>query len=80
MVDTGYHSDRIVSILDLEAGLGWMAPGEHFRIMAGYMMSGWSNVLKTDDFVHAVQTNNFTGGMGSTLTFDGLFGRAELRF
>ena len=79
-VNTAYHSDRIVSIVDVEAGVGWMGPGERFRIMAGYMISSWFNMLNTNEYINAVQTNNFSGNMGSTLTFDGFFGRAELRF
>ena len=80
MVNTGYNSDRIVSILDVEAGVGWQCPDGSLRIMAGYMMSGWFNTFQTNQLIQAVQTNDFSGSMGSTLTFDGFFGRAELRF
>ena len=79
-VETGYHSDRIVTMLDAEVGIGWMGPNERFRVMGGYMMSGWFNALTTNDLVQAVQTNNFAGSLGSTLAFDGFFGRAEYRF
>jgi len=35
--------------------------------------------VMTDEFIHAVQTNNFVD-LGDTLTFDGLVVRAECRF
>jgi hypothetical protein len=43
------------------------------------MLSGWFNVVRTDQFISAVQQNNFVG-LGDTLTFDGFTGRIELRF
>ena len=77
-VDTGFKADRIVPILDAEVGVGWTTPGDRLRISAGYMFSGWFNVVKTNDFIQAVQSNNFNG-MSQTLTFDGFVGRAEVR-
>jgi hypothetical protein len=79
IVDTGFHADRIVSMLDLELGAGWASPNDRLRISAGYMLSGWFNVVRTDQFISAVQQNNFVG-LGDTLTFDGFTGRIELRF
>jgi hypothetical protein len=79
VVDTGWKDGRIVSMLDLELGIGWTGCNEHLRLTAGYLISGWYNVVKTDRFIDAVQRNNFIG-MGDTLTFDGVVARAELRF
>jgi hypothetical protein len=79
VVDTGFRADRIVTTLDLELGVGWRSAGEGIRLTAGYMMSGWYNVVKTDEFIRAVQQNSFIG-LGHTLAFDGLVARAELRF
>jgi hypothetical protein len=78
-VETGYRADLIVPTLDLELGVGWMSAGERIKISAGYMMSAWYNVVKTDEFIQAVQHNNFIG-LGDTLTFDGLVAHAEVRF
>ncbi len=49
------------------------------RVTGGYAFSGWYNVINTDDFIHAVRTNNSVN-VRDTLTFDGLVLRAEVRF
>jgi hypothetical protein len=79
VVDTDWRSGRVVSILDLELGLSWLGPQGRFRFSAGYLVSAWFNAVKTDDFIKAVQANNFTD-LGDTLSFDGLTARAEFRF
>jgi len=79
LVDTAFEADRIVPILDIELGVGWTGPQEHFRLTAGYMISAWYNAVTTGELIQAVQTNSFVG-LGDTLTFDGLVGRAEFRF
>ena len=79
VVDTTWKAGRIVPILDLEIGAGWTSPKQHVRLMAGYMVSSWFNTVKVQDFVHAVQDNNFTQ-LSNTLTFDGLTARAEFRW
>ena len=45
----------------------------------GYSFSAWTNVVKTDEFINAVQTNNFLD-LGETMTYDGLVARLEGRF
>ena len=40
----------------------------------GYMFSAWTNVVKTEDWIDGVQTNDFRD-MGDTMTFDGLVAR-----
>ena len=42
--------------------------------MAGYMMSGWFDTFQTNQLIQAVQTNDFSGSMGSTLTSTVSFG------
>ena len=79
VVDTGWKADRIVPILDLELGVGWTGPREHFRVAIGYALSAWYNTVMVDDFVQAVETNSFLA-LGDTLTFDGLVARGEVRF
>ena len=70
---------RIVTILDLEMGIGWTSCSGCFRLTGGYVVSSWLNTVKTADFIRAVQQNNF-GGLNGTTTFDGLVARAEVRF
>jgi hypothetical protein len=76
---TGYDADRVVPILDCELGSGLSLWNDKLRITAGYSFSGWFNIVRTDQFIGAVQANNFTG-MSSTLTFDGFVGRVEMQF
>jgi hypothetical protein len=80
VVDTGYRDQRLVPIIDLEAGVSWTSPGEHVRLSCGFLMSSWFNVIKTTDLIQAVQQNNFDNIGSSTMTFDGLTARVELRF
>ena len=79
VVDTGWEAGRIVSILDLEAGIGWMNTSGSLRVSAGYMVSAWFNTLKVNHLIDAVQQNQFLD-MEDTFTFDGLVVRGELRF
>ena len=78
-VDTGWNEDRVASILDLEVGLGWTSPGGRLRTSAGYMFSGWYDVVIMDEFIESVRTNDSVDA-GDTLGFDGLVIRGELRF
>jgi len=79
VVNTRWSAGRIISILDLELGLALTSRSGRLRLSAGYMISSWGNVVKTDDLIRAVQRNNFVD-LGDTLTFDGLVARAECRF
>lgn len=66
-------------MLDAEFGAGLSLWNDRLRFTAGYSFAGWFNLVRTDQFIGAVQTNNFTG-MHDTLTFDGLVGRVEVQF
>ncbi len=78
-VYTGIDDDRILSILDLELGLGWQSCDGCFRTSLGYMVSGWFNTLTTTDWIAGVHGNNYND-MSDTITFDGFVGRVELRY
>ena len=84
IVDASWKAGRIVSMLELELGVGWASRSGCFRISGGYMVSAWYNAVTTSDFIGAVQQNDFTGlgvsELGGKLTFDGLVARAELRY
>lgn len=79
LVFTNWESERVVPILELEAGVGWIGPRGHWRFRAGYTFSAWYNVVRTAEFIQAVRSANFVG-MHDTVTFDGLIARAELRY
>ena len=79
VVYTDWQAGRIVTMLDLEVGLGWSSCNGNCRVTAGYMVSGWLNTINTDEWVKAVQFDDFTdlnNGMG----FDGLVMRTEFRY
>jgi hypothetical protein len=78
-VDTAWQAGRVVPVLEFELGAGWVSPNGLVRLTAGYMVSAWYNVVKTTDWVAAVQSDNFNH-LDGTMTFDGLVGRAEVRF
>jgi len=79
IVDTTWKAGRIVSILDLEMGVGWVSSCERVRLTAGYQVSTWLNAVTTADYIQAVQANSYAGLDGS-LSFDGFVARAEVRF
>ncbi len=79
VVDTAWRAGRMVPIVDLEFGVGWVSHNGYWRFSAGYLYSAWFNVVKTDEFIDAVQANNFVG-LSDVLTFDGLVARIESRF
>lgn len=79
VVDTAWEAGRIVTMLDLELGMGWASPNGGVRFTTGYLFSAWYNTVKTDEFINAVHANDFRN-LGDTLTFDGLVARLELRY
>jgi hypothetical protein len=83
LAGTSWKAGRVVSMFDLEVGLGWQSQNERLRFTVGYMFSGWSNVVRTAEWIHAVQNNDFHtlgNSSDSFVSFDGLVSRAEVRF
>ncbi len=78
-VDTSWKAGRIVSMLDLELGVGWQSRCGTWRITGGYLISAWYNAVTTDEWIKAVQNNDMVG-LGDNMTFDGLVLRFEGRF
>ncbi len=79
LAESIWEDDRIVPMLEYELGIAWTSPRSRVRLAAGYMMSHWFNVVTTPVLVDAVQADNYVD-VGDTISFDGLVGRAELRF
>ncbi len=79
-IDTRWEAGRIVTIVDLELGVGWRSRCDRFRLAAGYLFSAWFNTLQTDEWIDAVNANHFTNLGGEAMTFDGVVARAEYRF
>lgn len=79
-INTAWKAGRVVTMLDLELGLGWQSRSGCLRLTAGYLFSAWLNTVQTDTFIGAVQANRFADLGGETTTFDGLTARVEYRF
>jgi hypothetical protein len=78
---TSFNVGRLVTMIDLEAGLGWQNFTGSMRFTMGYMFSSWFNVVRVNEFINSVQTNNFTDpstNFNGMITFDGLTAKAEL--
>lgn len=78
-VNTAWSAGRIVPTFDLEVGGGFYSPNGHLRATVGYCYSVWTNMVKTDDWIHGIQGNAFQN-MDGAVTFDGLVLRVEGRF
>jgi hypothetical protein len=79
VVDTGWKGGRLVTMWDLEMGVGWTSKGGNFSLDAGYIFSAWTNVVQTDEWIRGVHNNSFID-MDDTMTFDGLVGRFTAKF
>ena len=79
VVNTDWKAGRIVTIWDLELGMGWTSKCRNYRLSGGYVFSAWTNMVQTDEWIKGVHTNNFID-MDATSTFDGLVARLEARF
>lgn len=74
-----WEDDRLVTILELELGLGWQSPNGCVRATAGYLVNGWFNMVTTESWIESVQTNQYDN-RDETVVFDGLAARVEYRF
>lgn len=79
VVDAEWEAGRVVPILDFEAGVGWCSPSGKLRLNAGYMVSGWFNTVLTQDYIDAIQHNNYLD-LSDSMWFDGLQARISFNF
>ncbi len=83
VAQTSLSEARLVSIVDLELGVGWASPGGRLRASIGYVVSSWMNVAKPADVIAGVQANQYRqldNLNESGLIFDGLVARTEFRW
>jgi hypothetical protein len=79
---TSWDEDRVVPIVEFEAGLSWTNRCGSIRASAGYYFATWSNIVTTPEYINAVQGNSYIDVAQDdedTITFDGLVGRLEFR-
>jgi hypothetical protein len=58
IVDTSWKAGRMVTVSNIEAGLGWQNCCGNLRLSAGYSFSTWYNIVRTNEWINAVQKNN----------------------
>ena len=83
IAETTWKEARFVSILDCEVGVGWTSCNGHVKASVGYMISGWLNVVKSAEYIAAVQANQYHGPNkvdGNGLVFDGFVGHFEVQW
>ncbi len=83
IADTSWKATRLVTIYDLELGAGWQNDCGNVRLSIGYTYSIWYNITRTNEWINAVQQNNFvdqSDNFNGFMAFDGLVTRAELRW
>lgn len=79
VVQNSWSADRLVPVLEMEMGLGWASPQGRCKISGGYLFQSWFNTVQADEYIYAVQQNNFLD-LHDTLTFDGFTARIDFRF
>lgn len=83
IVDTNWEAGRLITIYDLELGAGWQNECGTIRLSLGYTYSIWSNVTRTNEWINAVQENNFvdpSDNFNGFMSFDGFVSRLEVRW
>lgn len=77
--NTSFEDDRIVSVLELEMGVGWQTPGGRVRVRGGYYISSWFNAMTMPEVIAGVHDRQLND-VSESLTFNGLTTRLELRY
>lgn len=77
VAQTFYSNGRIVPMLDLELGVGWMSRCQNIQLRTGYLISSWYNTVRTDNFINGVRNNNMQD-LSRAMSFDGLTARATV--
>jgi hypothetical protein len=81
IIDTSWKAGRMVTVTDLEAGFGWQNCCGNLRLSAGYSFSTWYNITRTNEWINAVQKNNFadeSDNLFGFMSFDGINARIEV--
>lgn len=79
LATAAWKDDRIITMLDCEAGISWTGQQRKWRLSAGYMASFWFNTATTAEFINTVQANSYDN-VDDTLKFDGITARVERRW
>lgn len=77
VAQTYYSAGRIVPMLDLELGAGWMSKCQNVQIRGGYLISSWYNTVRTDQWIAGARNNNMQD-LSRAMSFDGLTARVTV--
>lgn len=81
ITDTSLNVGRMVTITNIEVGAGWENYCGNVRISGGYMINTWYNIMRTNEFIHTIQENNFADPSDNyfgMMTFEGLTAKVEV--
>ena len=71
----GWSDDRVITISELEVGLGWTNCRGNVKVSLGYYFAIWDNVVTTPEWINAAQNVSFidvNNDDDDNLAFDGL--------
>jgi hypothetical protein len=74
-----WSDDHIVPVIEYELGIAYTFPSQRVRLSLGYLTTWWTNIVSTPEFIDAVQADNYVD-LSDSLAFEGVTGRAELRW
>lgn len=77
VAQTFYSAGRIVPMLDLELGAGWMSRNQNIQVRGGYLISSWYNTVRTDQWIAGARNNNMQD-LSRAMSFDGLTARVTV--
>lgn len=77
VAQTYYSAGRIVPMLDLELGAGWMSKCQNIQVRGGYLISSWYNTVRTDQWIAGARNNNMQD-LSRAMSFDGLTARVTV--
>ena len=82
-LDTSFKQERVMTIVDFEAGLAWTSCDGCWRVAAGFMVSQWYNAVTVPGVIEAVKNNRFdrhTDNLNDLIQIEGGVLRVEFRF
>jgi major outer membrane protein len=82
-VSTSFKQERVMTMLDFEAGLAWTSCNGCLRVAAGFMVSQWYNAVTVPGVIEAVQNGRFDrheNNLNDLIQIEGGVLRVEFRF
>jgi streptolysin S family bacteriocin protoxin len=80
---TSFKQERVMTILDFEAGLAWTNCDGSIRVAAGFLVSQWYNALTVPGVIDSLRAGNFNrheDSLNDLIQIEGGVLRVEFRF